>query len=286
VTTGGRPLLAGQSALITGAGAGIGRAIALAMAEAGARAIVNDLPDRLESAEATVAAIKARGGEATAIAGDVSREGDVVAMFRRAGDLHILVNNAGIETAAPFDELSLATWQAVIDVNLTGAFLCAREALRVFKRNGVDPAVSSAAGKILFISSVHQQVPRPNFAHYAAAKAGLMMLMRSLALEAGRFQVRVNNICPGATRTAMTAVVCDDPVAYEGLCGLIPLQRIGEPEDVARLAVWLASDQADYVHGASLFVDGGLSLQMNSRRLGGGLRQRLSSLVKRKLNIF
>ena len=276
-------LLSAQSALVTGAGSGIGRAIAQAMAAAGARVVVNDLPAEQEAAEATAASIEAAGGEACVICADVSQERDVVALVEAASPFDILVNNAGIETLGPLETLSLAAWQATLDVNLTGAFLCSREAVRTFKRQGSTRAVSSSTGKILFVSSIHETFARPNTAAYAASKAGMMMLMRTLALEAGHFGIRVNSLCPGATNTTRTAGVIADPDAAAALAHSIPLQRIAEPEDIARAAVWLASDQADYIHGASLFIDGGMSLQMNARRFPSSFRTRLAAAVRRRL---
>lgn len=279
------PCLTRQTALITGAGGGIGRAIALAMAAAGARVIVNDLPARHAAGEATVASIVAAGGEARFIAADVSEEAAVLAMFQAAAPVHILVNNAGIETAAPVEDLTMTEWRRVVDVNLNGAFLCGREAVRAFKRQGVDPTLSCHAGKILFISSIHESVARLNHAAYCAAKAGTMMLMRSLALEVGPEGVRVNGISPGIIRSQMTAAVTEDATYHAAMATSIPLQRIGEPEDVARLAVWLASDQAAYIHGASVVIDGGMSLQINARRFPGALRDQLAVALKRRLRM-
>lgn len=278
-------LLSGQSALVTGAGAGIGRAIAQAMAAAGARVVVNDLPAKRRAAEATAATIEAAGGKVSVICADVSNEADVVTMLETASPLDILVNNAGTEALGPVETLSLATWQATIDVNLTGAFLCSREAVRLFKRQGCERAASASCGKILFVSSIHEAFARPNTAAYAAAKAGTMMLMRTLALEAGPFGIRVNCVCPGATNTDRLAAVMADPDAAAALAHSIPLQRIAEPEDIARAAVWLASDQAEYIHGASLFIDGGMSLQMNARRFPSGFRHRVAAAVRRRLSL-
>ena len=276
-------LLPAQSALVTGAGSGIGRAIAQAMAAAGARVVVNDLPAKQKEAEATAASIAAAGGEACVICADVSHEAAVVAMVEAASPLDILVNNAGIEAIGSVETLSLATWQAVLDVNLTGAFLCSREAVRTFKRQGRTRAISSRTGKILFVTSIHESFARPNAAAYAASKAGMMMLMRTLALEAGPFGIRVNSLCPGATNTSQTATVMADPDAAAALAQSIPLRRIAEPEDIARAAVWLASDQADYIHGASLFIDGGMSLQMNAPRFPGGIRKGIAAAIRRRL---
>jgi len=185
-------------------------------------------------------------------------------MFRQAiqefGTLDILVNNAGLQRDAPFDQMTLAQWNTVIGVNLTGQFLCAREALREFKRRGVVKEVSVAAGKIICISSVHEVIPWSTHANYAASKGGIMMMMKSLAQEVAPLRIRVNSICPGAIRTPINTAAWNTPAAYASLLTHIPYQRIGEPEDIGRVAVMLASDQSDYITGASIFVDGGMTL--------------------------
>lgn len=199
-----------------------------------------------------------------AIKADVSKEEEVAAMFARAidhfGTVHIAVSNAGLQRDAPYDEMTLEQWNTVIGVNLTGQFLCTREAAREFKRRGVVGHVSVAAGKILCMSSVHQEIPWAAHANYAASKGGVMMLMRSMAQELAPHYIRVNGIAPGAIRTPINTRAWDTTAAYQDLMTLIPYKRIGEPDDVARAAVWLASDAADYVTGATLFVDGGMTL--------------------------
>ncbi len=186
------------------------------------------------------------------------------AMFRQMldalGTIDILVNNAGIQQDAPFEEMSLAQWQRVIDVNLTGQFLCAREAIREFKRRGVVPEVSCAAGKIVSISSVHEVIPWAGHVNYAASKGGVMLMNKSIAQEVAPYRIRVNSVCPGAIRTPINRSAWETPEAYDRLMALIPYKRIGEPEDIARVVAWLASDEADYITGASLFVDGGMTL--------------------------
>jgi glucose 1-dehydrogenase len=255
--------LKGQIALVTGASSGIGRATALAMAQAGARVVVNYHQDRQEGVE-VVEEIARQGGEAIAIGADVSREEDVLAMFRqtleRFGTLHILVNNAGIQRDRPLLEMSLQDWQMVLEVNLTGAFLCAREAAREFCRRGLDGSHSRSTGKILFISSVHQVIPWAGRVNYAASKGGMLQLMQSLAQELAPHKIRVNSIGPGAIKTDINRQQWENPAAARELCKLIPYGRIGEPEDVARAAAWLVSDDADYITGATLFVDGGMLL--------------------------
>jgi glucose 1-dehydrogenase len=172
----------------------------------------------------------------------------------------ILVNNAGMQADAPITEMTFAQWQRVIDVNLTGQFLCAREAVREFKRRGTQPAGSRAIGKIICISSVHEVIPWAGHVNYAASKGGVMLMMKSLAQEVAPYRIRVNSICPGAIRTPINMEAWGTPEAYKDLLKLIPYKRIGEADEIGRAAVWLASDYADYVHGISLFVDGGMTL--------------------------
>lgn len=257
------PVLAGQPALVTGANSGIGRAVAIGLARAGADVVVNYVTHP-ETADAVVQEIEALGRKAIALQADVSQEADVERMFAAAiahfGTLHIVVANAGLQRDAPFDEMTLEQWNTVIGINLTGQFLCARAATREFKRRGVVPAVSQAAGKIIHMSSVHQQIPWAGHANYAASKGGVMLLMKSIAQELAPHFIRVNAIGPGAIRTPINTAAWDTPEAYSDLMKLVPYKRIGEPDDIAQAAVWLASDAADYVTGATLFVDGGMTL--------------------------
>jgi len=256
-------LLKGQKALVTGANSGIGRAVAIALGEAGADVVVNYVRGE-DAAQKVIDTITASGSKARAIHADVSQEEQVQQMFREAiqeyGTLDILVNNAGLQQDAAFDQMTLQQWNTVIGVNLTGQFLCAREAVREFKRRGIRPEVSVAAGKIICISSVHETIPWAGHANYAASKGGVMLLMKSMAQELAPQRIRVNSICPGAIRTPINKPAWDTPEAYKALLKLIPYQRIGEPEDIARVAVFLASDQSDYIAGASIFVDGGMTL--------------------------
>ena len=180
-------------------------------------------------------------------------------MFKEFGTIDILVNNAGLQKDAPLEEMTLAQWNTVIGVNLTGQFLCTREGVREFKRRGVVKEVSVAAGKIICMSSVHETIPRAGHANYAASKGGIMMMMKSMAQEFAPYRIRVNSICPGAIRTPINTNAWSTPEAYKSLMTLIPYQRIGEPDDIGRVAV-LASDQSDYINGASIFVDGGMTL--------------------------
>jgi len=256
-------VLAGQKALVTGANSGIGRAVAVAFGQAGADVMVNWVAGE-DAAAAVVGEINANGGRALAHRADVAREDQVIAMFHRMreefGTVDILVNNAGLQRDAALHEMTLEQWNTVIDVNLTGQFVCAREAVREFLRRGVVPEVSSAAGKIICMSSVHQAIPWAGHANYAASKGGVMMLMESIAQEYARQRIRVNSIAPGAIRTPINRQAWQTREAYDALMTLIPYDRIGEPEDVARAAVWLASDDSDYVVGATLFIDGGMTL--------------------------
>ena len=256
-------MLQGQKALVTGGGSGIGRAIALALGQAGADVIVNYVSGA-ETAEQVAAEIRAFGVRAVPICADVSDEGQVGTMFKQAieafGTIDILVNNAGLQQDAPFENMSLTQWNNVIGVNLTGQFLCAREAVREFRRRGVKPDVSCSAGKILCISSVHEVIPWAGHVNYAASKGGVMLMMKSLAQEVAPYRIRANSICPGAIRTPINMEAWGTPEAYQELLKLIPYKRIGEAEEIGRAAVWLASDYADYVHGISLFVDGGMTL--------------------------
>lgn len=262
-----RPVLKGQKALVTGASSGIGRGVAVRLCAAGADVLINyvgdDAPAKEVVEEATHCGCTNRG-RAIIHRADVSDEAQVAGMFARMreefGTIDILVNNAGLQQDARFEDMTLAQWNRVIGVNLTGQFLCAREAVREFKRRGVRPEVSCAAGKIICISSVHEVIPWAGHVNYAASKGGIMLMMKSIAQEVAPWRIRVNSICPGAIRTPINTSAWSTPEAYAELLRLIPYKRIGEVEDIARTAVWLASDEADYIHGTSLFVDGGMTL--------------------------
>src|SRR5499425_2297874 len=256
-------LLLGQKALVTGASSGIGRAIALSLGDAGADIVINYVSGE-DQAEALAEEIRARGARALTLRADVSDESQVRAMFsamlEEFGTVDILVNNAGLQQDAPFHELTLAQWNRVLGVNLTGQFLCSREAVREFRRRGVRPEVSCSAGKILCISSVHEVIPWAGHVNYAASKGGVMLMMKSLAQEVAPYRIRVNSICPGAIRTPINTAAWNTPEAYNALMTLVPYKRIGEAADIAHAAVWLASDAADYVTGISLYIDGGMTL--------------------------
>lgn len=255
--------LRGQKALVTGASSGIGSAVALQLAREGAAVAVNYV-GHAAAAENVVADIVAAGGEAFAVRADVSNEDQVEAMFgqiiERFGTLDILINNAGLQQDAPFEQMTLTQWQRVIDVNLTGQFLCARAAIREFKRRGVVPEISCAAGKIVSISSVHEVIPWAGHVNYTASKGGVMLMNKSIAQEVSPWRIRVNAVAPGAIRTPINRSAWETPEAYESLMKLIPYKRIGEPVDIAGAVTWLVSDESDYVTGASLIIDGGMTL--------------------------
>jgi glucose 1-dehydrogenase len=254
-------ILKGQKALVTGANSGIGKAIAIALGEAGADVVVNyrsgDVDEVLEHASHC-------GSKCYAHQADVSKEDEVKEMFakmiRDFGTIDILINNAGLQKDAKIEDMTLDQWNTVIGVNLTGQFLCAREAIREFKRRGVNKKVSCAAGKIICISSVHDVIPWAGHVNYAASKGGVMLMMKSIAQEVAPYRIRVLSICPGAIRTPINTDAWKTPEAYRDLMKLIPYKRIGEPDDIAQAAVWLASDYADYITGTNLYIDGGMTL--------------------------
>ncbi|MGE5255283.1 MAG: SDR family oxidoreductase [Hyphomicrobiales bacterium] len=258
-----KQILKGQTALVTGGNSGIGQAVAIALGQAGAAVMVNYVAGD-QQADAVVKEIRRNGSPAVAYQADVSQESDVQAMFRRMieqfGTIDILINNAGLQRDAPIEQMTLDQWNKVIGVNLTGQFLCAREAIREFKRRGVVKEISCSAGKIICISSVHEIIPWAGHVNYSASKGGVMMMMKSIAQEAAPYRIRVNSIAPGAIRTPINTMAWETPEAYNSLMTLIPYKRIGEPEDIGRAAVWLASDYADYITGASIYIDGGMTL--------------------------
>ena len=258
-----RQVLKGQKALVTGASSGIGQACAIAFGQAGADVVVNYV-SKEEGAEETVSKITEAGGKAIAVQADVSKEKDVQRMFKQMhdefGTIDILLSNAGLQKDAEFVDMTLEDWNKVIDVNLTGQFLCAREAVREFVRRGVRKEVSCAAGKIICMSSVHEIIPWAGHVNYAASKGGVMLMMKSIAQEVADQRIRVNSIAPGAIRTPINKEAWETKEAYDKLMEVIPYNRIGEVEDVARAAVWLASDESDYVNGITLVIDGGMTL--------------------------
>lgn len=258
-----RKILEGQRALVTGGNSGIGAAVAIGLAKAGARVVVNYVSSE-ERANRVVDTIKDDGGEAMAIHADVSKEDQVQAMFKQMidvwGSIDILVANAGLQRDANFLDMTLEQWQFVLDVNLTGQFLCCREASREFVRRGIEPELSCAAGKIICMSSVHEVIPWAGHVNYATSKGGINMMMQSIAQEMAEKKIRVNSISPGAIKTPINTSAWNTPEAEADLLKLIPYQRVGEVEDIARAAVWLASDESDYITGTSLFIDGGMTL--------------------------
>lgn len=256
-------LLKGQKALVTGANSGIGKATAIALGRSGADVVVNYVSDR-PAAEAVVKEIEGHGVRAYAHQADVSREDQVVGMVSgmvdRFGTIDILVANAGLQRDAPTVEMSLADWEKVLSVNLTGQFLCAREAVKEFKRRGVVPEVSRAAGKVICVSSVHQIIPWAGHVNYASSKGGVAMMMQTMAQELAPRKIRVNAIAPGAIQTPINRDAWDTEDARAALLELIPYGRVGDPQDIANAAVVLASDLCDYVVGTTLYVDGGMTL--------------------------
>lgn len=255
--------LAGQIAIVTGANSGIGEGVAISLGEAGANVVVNYVVNP-DAANVIVDKIKSFGSNAVAIKADVSKEDQVMNMFvqtiQQFGTIDILVNNAGLQRDAKLHEMTLAQWQLVIDINLTGQFLCSREAIKEFLRRGVVPERSVACGKIICMSSVHEMIPWAGHANYATSKGGIKMLMQTMAQEYGRQKIRVNSICPGAIKTPINTTAWSTPEAYNSLMNLIPYNRIGVPEDIGKLAVFLASDDSDYITGASIFIDGGMTV--------------------------
>ncbi|WP_312174467.1 glucose 1-dehydrogenase [Chryseobacterium sp.] len=256
--------LKNQVAIVTGASSGIGSGIAKSLAAAGATVIVNHSSEHsADEAGKILKEITDAGGNGMIYQCDVSSEEQVVKMFQQViskfGTVDILINNAGVQKDAKFTEMTLDQWNTVININLTGQFLCAREAIKEFLRRGIDPSRSIACGKIIHISSVHEVIPWAGHANYAASKGAIRMLMQTLAQEYGADKIRVNSICPGAIQTPINKNAWSTPESMNALMKLVPYNRIGQPEDIGNLAVFLASDHADYISGASIFVDGGMT---------------------------
>ncbi|UDF15044.1 SDR family oxidoreductase [Bacillus sp. FSL W8-1143] len=249
------PDLEGKTVLITGAGTGIGQAMARRFGQEKANVVINYFSDQ-ESPDETIADIQKNGGQAVKIMGDVSKEEDMQAMIDKAvdtfGSLDVMINNAGIENEVPSTEMTLDNWNKVMSTNLTGMFLGCRDALKYMTDHGIE-------GSIINMSSVHQQIPWPHFVHYAASKGGAKLLTETLALEYAPKKIRVNSIAPGAIDTPINAEKFDDPALKKGVIELIPIGYIGKPEEVAACAVWLASKEASYVTGLTLYVDGGMT---------------------------
>ncbi|GAA4438625.1 SDR family oxidoreductase [Pontibacter saemangeumensis] len=255
--------LKGKVAVVTGASSGIGEGIALAMGREGASVVVNYNSNE-EPAQELKKKIEAAGSQAVVVQADVANPEDVARMFKAAcdnfGTVDILVNNAGIQRDASFLEMTLEDWNKVISTNLTGHFLCAQAAAKEFVKRRVQHEERKAAGHIIFISSVHDIIPWAGHVNYATAKGGVQMLMKTLAQELAPNKIRVNGISPGAIKTEINRSVWENEGGREGMLTLIPYGRIGEPEDVAKVAVWLATDEADYITGTTIYVDGGMTL--------------------------
>ena len=264
-------VLAGQRALVTGANSGIGEEVVKELAAAGAAVVVNYVGGE-DRAQQVVQDITSAGGKAIALHADVSKEDQVQAMFQQMfqayGSIDILVNNAGLQRDSAFHEMTLQQWETVISVNLTGQFLCSREAVREFLRRGVVPELSCAAGKIICMSSVHQIIPWAGRANYASSKGGIGMLMKTMAQELAQYRIRVNSINPGAIKTPINKSAWDTPEAERDLIKLIPYGRVGDVSDIAKAAVWLASDASDYLTGTTIYVDGGMTLYPGFRTGG------------------
>ena len=245
--------LAGKVAVVTGAGSGIGHAIAEVLGAAGASVVVNYFGYEAE-AEELAAKLTATGMKSVAVKADVSDSAQVQGMVDQAvkelGRVDVLVNNAGVESPSPFLEVPEQLWDRMLQIDLKGAFLCAQACARVMKDHG--------GGSIVNISSVHEDVPFPGFTPYAAAKGGMRMLMRNAALELAPFKIRVNNIAPGAIKTPIQAATGLDAEKEAKIDAIVPLGRMGTPEEVAQVALFLASDRASYVTGSTYYVDGGM----------------------------
>jgi glucose 1-dehydrogenase len=252
--------LQNKVAIVTGAATGIGKAIATTMAAEGASVVIDYVGDPT-FANAAVQAIQSAGGKVTSVAADVSNPGQVNQLIQKAidsfGKLDILVNNAGLEYKHPFPEFPFELWQKVIAVDLTGPFLCAQAAAKAMIRQ-------ATGGRIINISSIHEDLPMPTNAPYCAAKGGLRMLMRTIAVELAPHKITVNNIAPGAIFTPIDADIEADAKLEAALMAEIPLGRWGKPEEVAALAVFLASDDAAYCTGSTFFIDGGMIRQAGS----------------------
>ncbi|MEO6286348.1 MAG: SDR family oxidoreductase [Dyadobacter sp.] len=256
-----------QVVIVTGSSSGIGKACAVHFANHGAKVVINYNSNAHEGMQ-VLDEIVSNGGSAILVKADVSREDDVKALFAEAvsryGKVDVLVSNAGLQKDSSFLEMTLEQWQKVIDVNLTGQFLCCREAARQFvkqQENAQEVNHSELSiGKIILMSSVHDVIPWAGHVNYAASKGGIMMFMKSISQELAPHKIRVNSVSPGAIKTPINKEVWSDPDKYKGLLQLIPYKRIGTPEDVAKAVAWLSSDDSDYVNGETLYIDGGMTL--------------------------
>ncbi len=259
----------GQTIIVTGSSSGIGQACAIYFGGLGANVIVNYYSDE-EAANQTLEKIRKGGGDGLVVRADVSKEEDVISMFEQTiekfGRLDVMVSNAGLQVDAPFLEMTTKQWQKVIDVNLTGQFICIREAAKQFvkqspkENRNTKIDTGPAIGKIVMMSSVHDVIPWAGHVNYAASKGGVAMMMKSVSQELAPYKIRVNSISPGAIKTAINKAVWEKKETLEELMTLIPYRRIGTAEDVAKAVAWLASDESDYVNGETLYIDGGMTL--------------------------
>ncbi len=259
----------GQTIIVTGSSSGIGQACAVYFGGLGANVVVNYHSSEQE-AKSTLEQIKKSGGDGIVVKADVSKEEDVVSMFEQTiekfGRLDVMVSNAGMQVDAPFLEMTTQQWQKVIDVNLTGQFICIREAAKQFvkqspnENKGIEINKNLAIGKIVMMSSVHDIIPWAGHVNYAASKGGVSMMMKSVAQELAPYKIRVNSVSPGAIQTAINKAVWSKQESLNQLMNLIPYRRIGTAEDVAKAVAWLASDESDYVNGETLYIDGGMTL--------------------------
>jgi len=248
--------LEGKVVVITGASTGLGRAMANRFGEEKAKVVINYRSNE-EEANTVVEEVKKAGGDAIAIKGDVTVESDVINLVQSAtkefGSLDVMINNAGIENAVESHKMPLEDWNRVIETNLTGAFIGSREAIKYFVEHDIK-------GTVINMSSVHEKIPWPLFVHYAASKGGIKLMTETLAMEYAPKGIRVNNIGPGAINTPINAEKFADPKQRADVESMIPMGYIGKPEEIAATAAWLASSQASYVTGITLFADGGMTL--------------------------
>lgn len=256
--------LENQTCIVTGSSSGIGAAIAKAVAAEGANVVVNYHNNKKGAEEIAHTISKNKNsGRAIVVQCDVSNEDDVDALFKKTvtefGTVDICIPNAGLQKDYPLHEMPLSAWQQVIDVNLTGQFLCSKAAINEFLKRGMRPEVSNSLGKIIHVSSVHEIIPWSGHANYAASKGGLKMLMESICQGYAPKKIRCNSIAPGATKTAINKEVWDTKEGLEKILKLVPYNQMGLPEDMGSVAAWLASDESEYINGTTIFVDGGMT---------------------------
>lgn len=255
--------LPNQTAIVTGASSGIGQGIAIELGLSGCNVMINYHSDE-EGARQTQHEIEKADGKCMILQGDIGKPEDVALLFEETkkayGNLHLLVSNAGIQKDKAFTEMSFEDWDQVMQTNLYGAFLTSQTAAKAFLAQGIDEKVSKAAGKIIFISSVHDIIPWAGRVNYATTKGGLKMMMESIAQELAPHRIRVNNVSPGAIKTPINEHEWKDKEGLKKMMAQIPYGRIGDPEDIAKTVRWLASDEADYITGTTIYVDGGMTL--------------------------